>query len=144
MRNRELMYGDALCHAYLLYTNCNYIYLDDDMCQIDIIKLSATQETDTIRKYLYEDLSKEAKFVIDLILKAPTEVVEELKKVKLPGYQNYLNGYMQSDGFSSNKDTAIFKKERLAVYLRKKWGKRLLVRQVINELEEYAKELGRI
>ena len=143
MSKERLLYGDSLCHAMVAYCGENYVYLDDEEC-VEQLGCVDHIESTVMRKTLYENLSDEAKSVIALIIQAPAEVVTELKKINLPGYQNYSNGYMQTGGFSSNERTAIFKKERIACYLRKKWGKRLLVRKVIGELEEYADNLGRI
>lgn len=143
MKEKECNYGGALAHAMVASLAQNYVQLDDEDVYTELVT-SRNHEKEVMRKVLYERLSDEAKSVISLILKAPAEVVEDLKSINLPGYQNYYNGYMQDGGFSSEDETAVFKKERLAVYLRKTWGKRILVRKVIGELEVYAIELGRI
>lgn len=143
MKEKECNYGGALEHAAVCADQFSYVQIDDVDVYEQLVN-PRNHEKEAMRKVLYEKLSDEAKSVVALILNAPTEVVEELKKINLPGYQNYYNGWMQEDGFSSEDETAIFKKERLAVYLRKTWGKRILVRKVIGELEVYAIELGRI
>ena len=126
----------------IIMDQSNYIYLDDPEEIEELKSVNRNHEKEIQRKQLFESLSGEAKMVIRLILQAPQEVIEELKKINLPGYQNYYNGWMQTGGFSSDEETAIFKKERIASFLRKKLGKRIVVRRIMEELEDYANELG--
>lgn len=116
---KKIKVSDDLVSAWIVFFG---IYTEIDELTPD---RSISPETAVIRDDLYQKLSAEAKEVVEAIINSPKDFVDECISPKTGRFKYREN------------DNAFFIKR----FFRKKWGSRLLVKQVFRELETYIKKI---